>query len=558
MILQALVKRYEDSGGALPGWQERPADYAVNIDSDGNVLDIIPLEQMDGKKKIRRMLCLPEEPQGRTSGIKPSFLCDNAGYIFGMDTKRGEKKFSASKDLHLTVLENVDNNVAIAIKNYFKKPPAVREDLDPQRNNCVFMVNGIYANEDADIASAWDEYREKTVSGETARCLVSGEIDHIAELHGKISLPGVSMGAVPLISINSESFASYGKNASEPAAQIGEAAAFAYTTALNGLLASGNHHKRFGSDTIVYWAEGEGDTEAEVFSLMMVPEESDAEKLEGIMSAIVQGKDVRDIDFKRPFSLLGLSPNAGRMSVRFFYTDMFGNVINNIMEHYDNLKIVAPKNDRFPHLPPWILLSETTVSKKIRDVAPLLSGQLLNSIITGKPYPASLYNSILIRVRANEQISKTKAAIIKAVLMRKLKKEREVLTVSLNPDSDNKPYVLGRLFATLEELQRRSAEGSLNATIRDRYFGSACANPRSVFPTLLKLSMHHAAKPKYIPKPETLKGELLDKLDIDNAPFPATLSLDDQGIFILGYYHQKMHGFYDNGDQMNEEDEANV
>jgi CRISPR-associated protein Csd1 len=570
MILQALVKRYEDAGDMPPpGWQTRPADFAINLDENGNVLDIISLAEYDGKKKMRKMLSLPEEPSGRTSGIKAAFLCDNDGYIFGTDEKRGKEKFAASATLHGEVLGDVHTQTAESILKFFefygkqdvltekaKSVVDVLKKTDPR--NFVFMTNGKFTHEEDSIKEAWNEYRNSSEAGESARCLVSGELDTVTTLHGKINLKNLPKGPVPLISSNRESFSSYGKTAEDPAAQIGEKAAFAYVTALNNLLKSKKHHQSVGKDTIVYWAEGKGELEAETFSWTLQPTENDTEKLSSVMNTVSQGKmiDVEGCDFARKFYLLGLSPNPGRISVRFFVTDSFGEIISNIIEHYQNMEIAAPKNDKFHYLPPWILLSETTVSKKSGDAAPLLSGQLLNNIVTGARYPQTLYNAILIRAKANEPINKTKAAIIKAVLIRNYQ-ESEVTTVSLNPDSNNKPYVLGRLFSVLEQLQNRASGGSLNATIRDRYFSSACANPGSVFSTLLMLSMRHSSKLDNAVFYEKLKTDLLGRLD-GETPFPSALSLDDQGRFILGYYHQTQDFYTSKKEKENKEENGNV
>jgi CRISPR-associated protein Csd1 len=552
MILQALVKRYEDTGGIAIGWQSRPADYAINLGKDGRILEVIDLEEIDGKKKKRRMLLLPEEPAGRTRGIKAALLCDNAGYIFGIDPKgRGDEKFAASKKLHTEVLNGVDSLSAYAILAFFEQHPNPVVELPDIKNNCVLMVEGNYAHEDEAIALAWNRYKETEKKEDKIRCLVSGEQDTIAALHGKVSLPGVSMGAVPLVSVNSESFASYGNTMKSPAAKIGEKTAFAYTTALNELLKSENHRQRMGTDTIVYWAEGDDENAVAAFNLFSQPTESDSDKLSAIMEKVARGEavDIDGCNMGSRFYLLCLSPNAGRISVRFFYQDSFSNIITNIIEHYSRLEIVVPKSTKYRILPPWMLLSETTVKKSASDAVPLLGGQLLRSIVTGSAYPQTLYNAIMTRCRANEEIGRTKAAIIKAVLIRNYN-EREVTTVSLNEQSNNRPYVLGRLFAVLERLQVQAAGGSLNATIRDRYFASACANPKSVFPTLLKLSMHHSAKlgegaEVYF---EKIKTNLLGRLD-ETEPFPAALPLDDQGRFILGYYHQTQDFFVSKKDK---------
>jgi len=535
VIIQALVKRYEDAGGGAPGWQKRFADYAINLGEDGSVLDIISLEQQDGKRKVRRSFMLPEEPPGRTSGIKAAFLCDNGGYFWGNDPKRGKQKFEASAMLHDTVLKNTQTAAAKAIKAFFSKP--IPKAGLAETGNYIFMFDGKFVHEDEEICGAWNDFFSEKTEGETIRCIVSGKTDRLTALHGKIKLNGVSMGAVPLISINAESFASYGKTADEPAAQVGETVSHAYVTALNDLLSDNRHNKRLAQDTLIYWAEGHDDAESEVFSLFSEPKESDTGRLDAIMNHITAGRNLstESCDMERRFYLLCLSPNAGRISVRFFYTDSFGNILANIATHYLNLEIAG--NSRFRYLPPWIILSETTVKKSAADAPPLLGGQFLSAVISGSSYPATLYHSILTRVRAGEEINQTKAAVVKAVLIKNYKSE--VATVALKKDSANIPYTLGRLFSVLEYLQEQ-ANGS--ATIRQRYFASACSNPSIVFPTLLSLSIHHADKLDNAVWFEKQKSDLIGRLNAEN-PFPSTLNLQQQGEFIVGYYHQQQERY---------------
>lgn len=535
MIIQALVKRYEDTGGGLPGWQNRFADYAIDIDAQGNVLNITPLEQQDGKGRIRRAFMLPEEPPGRTSGIKAAFLCDNGGYFFGIDPKRGTQKFEASAALHNKVLKRIKTVASEAIKAFFKK--AVPPDGLAETGNYVFMINGRFAHEDEEICKAWDNFNAANMEGEMARCLVSGKQDRVTKLHGKIKLAGVSMGSVPLISINAESFTSYGKSTKDPAAQIGEKTSFAYVTALNDLLKDDKRRKRIAQDTLVYWAEGNDNAEAETFCLFVEPRESDTSRLHAIMETVATGKKVNaeGCNMDKCFYLLCLSPNAGRISVRFFHMGSFGSAISNNIKHYQNLEILS--NGKFSYIPPWVILSETTVKKSASDAAPLLGGQLMNAIITGGKYPLTLYNAILTRIRAGEGVNQTKAAVIKAVLIKNY--NSEVATVALNKDSINIPYTLGRLFYVLEYLQEQ-VNGS--ATIRQRYFSSACSNPGNVFPTLLSLSMHHTDKLDNSAWFEKQKSDLIGRLEAKN-PFPSILSLQQQGEFIVGYYHQQQNRY---------------
>lgn len=536
MILQALVQRYEDSEVKVPlYWQKRNIDFAVNLNLEGDILDITPLWTEEGKKKIRRIEILPEEPPGRTSGIKAGFLCDNESYIFGKDPKRGTEKYEAARALHNEVLAQAGSSVSDAIKAYFAHP--MQDDLELDRGVYTFQVNGLFAYEDEAIREAWNKYKETIKEGEIIRCLVSGEFDHIDSLHGKIALPGVSMGSVPFISINAESFTSYGSTSKDPAARIGQESSFKYASALNNLLQDAKHVKRLGQDTLVYWAEGDDRAEMEVMDLLAEPKEDDQAVLEAIITNIANGAQVNvdGCDLSKQFYLLCLSPNAGRISVRFFHHNRFGNIVQHITDHYRNLKILG--KSKFAFIPPWMILSETTVKKKTKDVLPLLGGQLFESIISSKIYPMTLYHAILRRIRAGEETNTTKAAIIKAILIKNF--GSEVATVALNKESNNIPYTLGRLFSILENLQERAIGSS---TIRQSYFSSASTNPSTVFPRLLALSMHHADKLDSSVWFEQQKGDLIDKLDPDN-PFPQTLSLQEQGEFIVGYYHQQQERY---------------
>jgi len=564
MILQSLAQRYYDTataGDVVPfGWAKRDATFALDLDEDGALHNLLSLDRLEDKKRIRQVFSLPEGPKGRTSTAnKPAFLCDNSKYIFGLSEKANSKDkeyFDESRSLHVRLLKNVDSPAARAIVRFFESwdstmdhsvlSPLLAEKTTADmfyKGRFIFQVNGRFAQDDPTIRQAWDKECAEQ-EGEQIRCLVSGKEDTLVGLHGKISLPGVTMGSVPLVSINAESFASYGKRQKDPASQIGERSAFAYTTALNSLLKEDNHHKRLGSDTLVYWGEDGGEPEAAAFSWIGDPKEEDEQKLAGIMEKFIRGDklELENCIPERQFYLLCLSPNAGRISVRFFYQNTFENMLGNNLEHYRNLEIAMSPNEKFSYLPPWVILSETTVKKKAGDATPLLGGQLMQSIVSGSRYPMTLYYAILTRIRAGEKINRTKAAIIKAVLVRNYPKESGGITVSLNEQLDKTPYVLGRLFAVLEWVQQRSADGQLNATIRDKYFASACANPGSAFPILLKLSVHHIAKLNNPGCYEKLKGQLIDKLN-GSIPFPAALNMEDQGQFIIGYYHQ-IQAFY--------------
>ena len=548
MIISALVKRYEDTADVKPGWQRRIVHFALDISENGELLGVIPLGDPSDKKTAYQTLTVPSIGSGRSGKNAYEtayFLCDDGGYMLGLDPK----KFASAQKLHTELLFGIDSPAAKAITAYFSAGIPVTPDgtdvIKAAQQKYIFLVNGRrvdYDDADNEIINAWQvQYKSKSIVEDEDICLVTGERDSIIRLHDKVELRGVTMGKQPLISMNEQtSFRSYGETKGDPPAKVGAKAAFAYVSALNGLLNDDKHHQFIGSDTLVYWAEGDDTSEAELFSLLASPKESDDMRLSSIMAQVTRGKlpDIENVNWSKRFFILCMSPNAARISVRFFHVDNFANIIKHIDNHYNNLEIYSSRAERFNMLPYWLLLSETTVKKTAADSAPLIGGQLFSSIITGSRYPVTLYNAILSRVRAGEEVNRIKASVIKAVLIRNFN-ESEVATVSLNPDSTNLPYTLGRLFSVLERLQER-ANGSAN--IRERYFTSACANPGSVFPTLLKLSVHHSAKLDNAVFFEKSITELLGRLS-DEAPFPAAQSLDDQGRFVLGYYHQTQDFF---------------
>ena len=550
MIVSALVKRYEDTRNVPVGWQLRDVSYALDIDNNGCLMGILSLEAAGEKKMEKRKLLMPMEPAGRTSKPKSAFLCDNASYFLGLDSKNGKKKFDVSRERHLQVLDGVHTPAAAAIRAYFNAgiPSNISDFIEiaaVEQATLIFQVDGSFVGyNDEEARNAWDKYYGDEAE-DRAVCLVTGKLDSPEKIHSTIKLYGGQSSGSYLISANQDSFMSYGRTTKQRAADIGRYSAFAYVTALNALLKDEKHRKYVSGDTFVYWAEKGGEAEEELFGNVFDPPKANEDaELSVVMERIAKGGMAVDPSLTRKFYLLCLSPNAGRISVRFFYQCDFGSLMRNIQEHYDRLAIVSDGRTPYRFLPLWLILSETTVKETASDASPLLGGQLLRSILTGADYPLTLYNAILTRIRAGSPVTQAKAAVIKAILMKnKSFKESEVTTVSLNEESSVKPYVLGRLFATLEQLQRGAADGQLNRTIHDSYFTSACMNPESVFSAILRLSSHHMAKlrktkPGYAVTLDRRIAELMGKLDVEK-PFPSSLGVDDQGRFILGYYHQK-------------------
>ena len=424
-------------------------------------------------------------------------------------------------------------------------------------SNLVFMIDGEYVHEDPDIRQCWEEYSRQSGTGPEGVCLVTGRREEIARIHGTIKgVQGAQSSGAALVSFNAPAFESYGKEQSFNA-PVGTYAAYAYTTALNYLLSDRSHGTIIGDTAVVYWSEEGDERYQNIFACVSEPTMENQEIVDGVFKNLAEGKavavqDVKDsLDMEKRFYILGLAPNAARLAVRFFYQDSFGNILKHIKEHYDRMEIVRPAADAVEYLGIWRMLQET-VNKKSRDKKPVpsMSGAVYRSIISGSRYPASLYQAVLGRIRAEQddgdsriyKITRGRAAIIKAYLL-KNGNIREEITMALNEDSNNTAYILGREFAVLEAIQEEANPG-INATIKDKYFNSACATPAAIFPILFKLKnshikkMNNGAKETYY---EKMLCDLQGRLTVaegQRAACPRRLTLEEQGMFILGYYHQ--------------------
>lgn len=565
MILQALVKHYEtlaDDGKVFkPGWCHAKVSFGINLSKEGDVKGFITLKKEDelGKKKVwlPSRIKVPEMV-ARSSGVSANFLCDNSKYLLGIDAEGTNQRvmdcFQAAKDRHLSLLEDVHSVMAEAIKKFFEKwkPEKAGDCQELQEEwdeitgggNLIFCISGEYAQDDEEIKKAWEQALEVGAEQETGICLVTGEKTEISRIHSTIKgVPGAQSSGAALVSFNAPAFESYGKEQSYNA-PVGKYAAFAYTTALNYLLAQKKYTFQFGDTMIVYWAENGEEIYQDTFCWSVDPKPDNQETIRGIFEALKKQKaidvDGIQMDTSQRFYILGLAPNAARLAVRFFYQDSFGNILSNISKHYERMKIVKPSWEVREFLGVGQMLFET-VNQKSKDKKPVpnMAAMVLQAILSGGRYPANLYSNTMIRIRAEQgKVTWGRASIVKAYLMRNTTWDKGDEFMGLNEESNDAAYVLGRIFSVLEAVQEEANPG-INATIRDRYFNSACSTPESVFPILMKLKNSHikkidrtkeAAKVHY----EKLLTSLMAKLD----GYPKRLTLEDQGRFILGYYHQ--------------------
>lgn len=556
MILAELMKRYENQAaeGKIPrqGWSKAKISFGLRLKENGEIADILDLriEEKHGKKIILtdRKIEVPEQA-GKTSKIMSNFLCDKADYILGISDNI--ERFEVAKNLHLEILKNCNSAAARAVKNFFENwnPSETEnysilqdclEDLE-KGAKIIFMFEENFVSEDAEIKTAWENYKQNQNESALMQCSISGKISPVAETHPLIKgVKNAHTAGAAIVSFNAPAFESYGhkQNLNAP---VSKYAAFAYTTALNDLLSDSEHRKFWGDMTVVYWAEENSAACQDFFNELLEPNEDEISneilnlRMKGIQEKNINFKETK-LSYDNPFYILGLSPNSGRISIRFFLKNNFGEVVKNIAQHYEDMKIIKPSFKKFENIPLWQILA-ATVSPKSKDksASPLMSGAVIRSVLTGGKYPFSLLQNTILRVKSEHEITYERAAIIKGYLTRN--KGRENL-MTLDENSTDINYIRGRIFSVLENIQA-AANPNLNSTIKDKYFTSACATPARTMPILEKLSVHHLRKLEtgqkfYFEKQLTNLMGKISPLEKNSA----TLTLEEQGMFILGYYHQ--------------------
>jgi CRISPR-associated protein Csd1 len=611
---------------AEPGYSAANVSFALNLSSEGELLDIVPLPSkiFDGKKTrevdYQRMI-VPEQVKRSGSNPKPNFLWDNSTFVLGIsdkdqdDPQYSPKRFKAFCEFNIEILSQANSSIAHAVIAFLQKhnPPKAKEQEVISRHlkdllkggNLIFRVQGKNVLDDPEIVRAWEEHRtgEKAVK---MQCLVTGEVEPIARLHPSIQgVSGAKSTGASLISFDDPAFQSYNRKDKDTKglnSPVSRRVASGYGVALNYLLSNQNPNRKIhlGDTTVVYWADTADKRYASAFYAFLNPEfqqeqdeqedKPDATKgkrkrakeaeetLGKVVESVQQGKALdlaalsKELDKDTRFYVLGLAPSAARLAVRFFLTEPFGVFAERIMQHYEDLQIEKEYVSQQTYISPYRILAECVSPKvnqrdnEVKKSWSLLGGAFMRSILTGAPYPEGLYVAILNRIRHDTdeekrsiKINYIRAAYIKAHLIRKYRRQgnpyQEALQMSLNESYTHPAYVLGRLFAELEKAQREAIGQNINATIKDRYFTSACASPAIVFPTLLRLSHHWTTKAEYGGVADRKIQDLLNMLNAK--PFPSRLTLDEQGVFVLGYYHQRAAFYVKKGDNNQETTQSN-
>ena len=586
MILQSLKEYADRKGNALgsPGYEMRGIPFLIVIDRNGGFIDLQDTREKQGKKLKAHEYEVPQSTgrSGKDSWKTTFVLWDHYGYVLGF-APPDETKTSTQKQHHVfvemirKVHKQCPNDPGVnAVLRFLEVAQFSKVFSHPSWPECekikgcnlTFKLAGetdlvcqsshVRAHVSTPIPDAGTE--EEAANGP---CLITGEYSPLMRLHPAIALPGLKKPA-PLCAINdgeSPAFSSFGKSQGYnfPVSKI---AASDYGKALNSLLKSSHQHLRLNDVSMVFWAAKEVPLETQFLDFFREPPEDKPDgqvnAVRALYNSIESGAYVESDDLTRFYSL-GLSPNAARIAIRFWIVDTVKGMAGKICQHFTDTRIVHGPRDK-DALPLFRLLVSIATQGKADNIPPNVAGDAMRAILEGLPYPQTLLQAAIRRIRAEHEVTYPRAALIKACINRSTRydnstKERE-LAVSLDESNTNIGYRLGRLFATLERIQIRAHTSGggkePNSTIRDRYYGSASATPNTVFSTLVRLSKHHLSKIEYVGERvnfERLIGEIMDGIP---PYFPGHLSLDDQGRFAIGYYHQMQDFFTKKSDKKNE------
>ena len=589
MILKALYDYYNRNQNELAPLYLSYEDFffAIVINKEGKFLRIEDLRNDKGEGTTIMTL----RPEERTSAPVPHFLGDNGSYVLGLKDVKMEDGFDYQKEYQknqknhnsfVTYINNLyntypDNETLKAIHAFYHNNDlcnlynqlhntSIWKALSSFLNkNITFRVEG-----DRSLAAGDDSLFKYIINARTNEnkeqiCLITGKkAKPVTNTYSSFILK--SQATARLVACQTSSgYDSYGKTSclNSP---ISEEAEFKYTTALLYLLRKNSKNKfiinlKQSPRTFVFWASSNSEaaqkSEECLFDLFRKAENDEnddpnkrIELVQSTFMSIYNGKLPTSKDDK--FYILGLAPNAARIAVIYWKELPLREFAGLITRHFEDMDIIDTRKEKKPYVGLHSMLGTITLGGKSSDATPNLPDALVKSIFQGLPYPASLFQACVRRIRAEQSINITRAAIIKAYLNRLNDNNNQKIKYMLDKENQNQGYLCGRLFAVLDKIQE---DANKIHTIRERYMNSASATPAMVFSTILNLSAHHLEKLNVGGQImyEKLKQEIISKLDANG--FPTHLDLQDQGRFFVGYYHQRQDLFTSKVDNQETEEE---
>ncbi|AOS83745.1 type I-C CRISPR-associated protein Cas8c/Csd1 [Chlorobaculum limnaeum] len=565
MILQALYNYYRqkaadpESGIAPPGFEWKEIPFIIVIDMDGNFIALEDTRK--GKTKRGETYLLPKSTgrSGSNSWMTSNLLWDHYGYVLGIPRGDDAKSNEMAKKQLLTFVQNVEslkehlgkNDAVAAVALFYEKEEYKKVSSSDKWHECMKIIGcnmSFRIKDDAFLIPCSKSVRLYVESLDLNQsdeeglgiCLLTGLYGPIARIHGDTP---INKDSKKIVSFQKNSgYDSYGKEQAYNA-PISKIAEFAYTTALNGLLSRNSKNKvQIGDITIVFWAERQSELEQLFPSFFCFPKTDDSEVDARAVAALNDNAclSVTDGESER-FCVLGLGPNAARISVRFWHESTDGEIAAAIRQHFEDIDIVRSTYDTGHYSVYW-LLSAMATENKIDNIPSNMASQILRAIVTGEAYPLTMLHQTVLRIRAMRNVRRMQAGILKAYLNRSSRihsfSEKEAISMSLDETNMRTGYLLGRLFAVLEKIQEQGVPG-IHSTIRDHYYASASSTPSTVFPQLLKMKNYHLERIKVRGlrrKYENLLSEIMNRIQPD---MPSGLVMEEQARFALGYYHQK-------------------
>lgn len=588
MLIQTLCEYYDMNrkkicGGIPKGFERVDISHMIFLTPDGKISSIQDIREKtvingkNGKSKEvlnKRSMILPKRSQKK--GIDLNIAEFRPTYIFGLMKKgdiftpddRTQKAYKSHKcfvDGNLKFCEGLDSPIVNAFRAFLLNwnpaeeinNPNLKGKIDEAYKYC-FALEGhpeILLHEDEEFQKKYSEQTEnKEIEGQAnkpvAMCPVEGKVLPVARIHEQIKkgIRGGSTMGMALVGYNEEAFESYQKKQSYNS-NISENAMLKYTAAMNYLLTNSQHHLYLDDMTLFYFALSSDDSkECDYFSQFLNSSDENTESSEtvtNINNAVKSIKEltIPDVNFNADFIIAGVTPNASRISVKFLLRSSFGNIMKKLIQHQKDIQTTETTQV----IPMWRIFRELVPPKeKEATIPPPLQSDIIIAALNGTRYPDAMLHTVLYRLKVDENMGYSHGAvrigIIKAYLNRKarLSNNKEEITLALDIENKNQAYLCGRLFAVLERIQEKAYGDTLNRTIKDSFFASACARPVSVFPRLLKLSQNHLAKLDNDTYWQKLIGEIVGKIE---GQFPSTMPPDEQGKFIIGYYHQRQEFF---------------
>jgi len=572
MIIQALADYYQrlekdpNIDIAPFGFEQKAIGFLIELDQYGKFINLRDIREGIGRKRKGRNTLVPKAVK-RASGIAANLLWDTAPYVLGVALpakgKNMEKLAERAVSQHIAftlnitqTFEEVDDKGINAVEFFLKNmhidsvlEHSLWEEVEKDGGNISFILEGdrqLICQRPNVVATI---IKHAVPTGWPQLCLISGQNDIPARLHTAIkNVWGAQSSGANIVSFNLDAFRSFGKKQGLNA-PVGQRVEFAYTTALNYLLSSEKQRMQVGDASTVFWAKNTCDFESDFLAFLAPKKGEEAvcfEKIRGLLSAVKSGVSIKETE-NIPFYVLGLAPNASRISIRFWVEGNVKELKEKIAEHFYDIAIIrSPRDPEYLSL--FQLLCSTAMGQKSENVPPHLGGDVARAVLSGTPYPRSLFANAVLRNKAEQRVSFARASIIKGFLARNSrlnKSNKQEVTMKLDTAYDNVGYVLGRLFAILERIQEQAQGMRLNKTIRDTYFGAATSSPLVTFNRLNQLVIHHLAKIRNSGKNTVWFDKLLGEVNVllPKEGIPSILSLEDQGRFSIGYYQQRQSFF---------------